>query len=167
MAKYSKDNKDFKSQPAKEVAGTSRLDDDAAPAGIENGQQDSKQAQRRQYFRLVYPANAAPKITNLPLRVIDISMKAVRFTLCGEITDGASFEEGQEIQMVFKFHDEQLVEIGGVIFRHSTDQVGRKIYVCKFNRELPAELVNKEQAFLLKNYPEFCRHTTKIFKPLN
>jgi hypothetical protein len=129
--------------------------------GQENRQQDRGQAGRRQYFRVVYPLAAAPKITNLPLRVIKISMKAVRFTPCGELADGVSFEDGQIIQMVFKFHDEQVVELGGVIFRHSTDKAGRKVYVCKFDSELSAELVSKEQAFLLRNYPDFCRYGRK------
>jgi hypothetical protein len=134
---------------------------EAAPADKENRQQDRRQVQRRQCFRVVYPAEAAPKITNLPLKVMDISMKAVRFMLCGELADGISFEEGKTIQMAFKFHDEQVVEVDGVIFRHNIDSDEQKVYVCRFNRDLPAELVNGEQAFLLKNYPNFCRQVRR------
>ncbi|HBG77462.1 MAG TPA: hypothetical protein DDW84_01240 [Phycisphaerales bacterium] len=134
--------------------------DNAAPVEQESREQDRRQVQRRACFRVVYPTDAAPKITNLPLRVIDISIKAVRFTPCGELADGA-LEDGKRIQMVFKFNDDQVVEFGGVIFRHSTDSAGREVYVCRFNRELPAELVNSEQAFLLKNYPDFCRQVRR------
>lgn len=138
---------------------------EAAPASQENvqdnRQQDRRQVQRRACFRVVYPADAAPQITNLPVKVMDISIRAVRFTLCGELAAGVSLEEGQTVQMTFKFHDEQVLDIGGVIFRHSTDQTGQKVYVCRFNCELPAELVNKEQSFLLKHYPDFCRELRK------
>jgi hypothetical protein len=135
--------------------------EDVTPSGRENRQQGRRQAVRRQQFRVVYPLGAAPKVTNLPLNVISISMKAVRFMLCGELADGVSLEKGQRILMILKFHDEQIVKVGGAILRHSTDRAGQKVYVCRFDCELPAELVNDEQAFILKNYPDFYRQIHK------
>jgi hypothetical protein len=123
--------------------------------------QNRRRTSRRQSFRVAYPAGEALQITNLPLEVIDISIKVVRFMLFGELPDGVSLEKGQRIKLAFKFHNDQIVKVGGSIFRHGIDRDGRKVYLCKFDCELPAELINEEQAFITKKYPDFYRRVRR------
>ncbi|GEM_PF-1446099 len=131
------------------------------PPGVTH---DRRQSQRREYFRVVYPIDACPDITNLHAKVIDISIKAVRFELNISDAEKAGLAIGKTIDMQFKFCDGEEKKIAGVIVRQLEDQFGKRAFVCLFVKEQSLEFVNKEQAYLLKHFPDFCRKTF-LFTP--
>jgi hypothetical protein len=126
--------------------------------------EDRRKSQRREYFRVVYPIDASPNITNLNAKVIDISIKAVRFELNIADAEKANLAVGKTIDMQFKFHDGEEKKIAGVIVRQLEDQFGKRTFVCLFIKEQPSQFVNKEQAYLIKHFPDFCQKTF-LFTP--
>lgn len=122
---------------------------------LDRRQEEKKHQQRRQYFRVVYPLHASPQITNLSARVVDISVNAIKFEIPTHSFDSANLAINSKINMSVKFHDGQDLEISGKILRR---QDGNSIFVCIFDRQIPGTLINKEQAYLLKNFPDFCRN---------
>lgn len=140
---------------------------DGEPVNLPSGvTEDRRKSQRREYFRVVYPIDACPEIKNLNAKVIDISIKAVRFELNISDAQKAGLAIGKTIDMQFKFPDGEEKKIAGVIVRQLEDQFGKRAFVCLFVKEQSPELVNKEQAYLLKHFPDFCRKTF-IFAPLS
>jgi hypothetical protein len=138
---------------------------DGEPVNLPPGvTQDRRKSQRRECLRVVYPINACPEITNLKAKVIDISIKAVRFELNISDAQKAGLAVGKTIDMQFKFPNGEEKNIAGVIVRQLEDQFGKRAFVCLFVKEQSPEFVNKEQAYLLKHFPDFCRKTS-IFTP--
>ncbi len=131
------------------------------PEGVK---EDRRKAQRRGYSRVMYPMDASPDITNLNAKVIDISIKAVRFELNIADADKENLVVGKTVDMQLKFHDGEEKKLSGVIVRQLEDQFGKRTFVCLFVKEQSPEFVNKEQAYLIKHFPDFCRKTF-LFKP--
>jgi len=125
------------------------------------GQGDRRQTQRREFFRVVYPPAAAPEVSNLSARVMDISLKSVKFALSEKCPVNKDFDASSKIDMVFVFHNGQKIESMGTVLRQETGEKGKKLVICVFDKEIPAEVINNEQAYLLKCFPDFCR---KMFK---
>jgi hypothetical protein len=90
------------------------------------------------------------------LQVVGISAKAVRFFVPDFVPQKSALKEGSKINIAIKFHDGQIVRRSGVIIRREQCQEGREHFVGLFERELPQERINKEHAYLLKNFPDFC-----------
>jgi hypothetical protein len=126
-------------------------------ARVERKQINKRHRQERQYFRVVYPPAVNPVVVNFPALVLDISTKAVKFVLSGNDVNNLNLGSGSKIDIVIRFHDNQTIKTTGTILRRETDQSEGKIYVCIFDREIPSEVISKEQAHLLKNFPDFCR----------
>jgi hypothetical protein len=127
---------------------------DALPAGVT---EDRRKAQRREYFRVVYPLNASPEITNLKAKVIDMSVKGLRFEINIMDSEKANLAIDSKINMQLKFHDGHTMEVAAVIIRQLEDQFGKRAFVAIFNEQIESEIINKEQSYLLKNFPDFCR----------
>jgi hypothetical protein len=127
---------------------------EALPAGVT---EDRRQSQRREYFRVVYPLNAAPEITNLKANVIDMSVKGLRFEINILDAEKTNLAVNKRIDMKLKFHDGHTMEVAGVIMRQLEDQFGKRAFVAIFNKQIEAGIINKEQSYLLKNFPDFCR----------
>lgn len=125
-------------------------------SGSQRIENDRNQVQRRKYFRVCYPpAAVVPKITNLlTAKVIDISVKAVKFVLPAS---GANFIADDKINITLEFRDGLNIDTIGTLCRQESDPTNRKVLVYIFNDEIPAAVINKEQAYLLKNFPDFCR----------
>ncbi|HBG28902.1 MAG: hypothetical protein A2Y10_16655 [Planctomycetes bacterium GWF2_41_51] len=124
----------------------------------EHQQEERRVAQRRQFFRVVYPINESPEIINLSAKIIDISVHAVKFELPAEAA--SKFNVDSRVELKIKFHDGQIVEGWGKIFQ-KRDGTGKSIFISIFEKEISSAVINKEQAYMLKNYPDFCR---RIFK---
>jgi hypothetical protein len=124
--------------------------------GISHKDSGKKNEEKRQCLRLAYPLAAAPQIINMRLQVVGLSAKAVRFFIPDFITHELTLKEGDKINIALKFNDGQIVKRGGRILKEEKCQEGRKHFICLFDRHLPVERIDKEQAYLLKNFPDFC-----------
>ena len=122
-------------------------------------QEERRVAQRRQFFRVVYPLNESPEIINLSAKIIDISVHAVKFELPAE--SASQFNVDSRVELKIKFHDGQIVEGWGKIFQ-KRDGTDKSIFIGIFEKEISPAVINKEQAYLLKKYPDFCRRMFKF-----
>jgi hypothetical protein len=113
--------------------------------------------QRRECFRLVYPPQVAPQITNIQAQVVDISVKSVRFLLETNITIPLNTDESEKLPMSIKFHDGEIINVTGTFAREGLSTDGRMFYIYYLTKEISGAIINKEQAFLLKHFPNFCR----------
>ena len=131
-------------------------------AGSDRRQGGKRQVQRRQFFRVVYPLVAAPEISNLPAKVVDISVRAVKLVFSRYDANNANFDIGSKMDISLKFHDGQTIEKTGSILRKETDHAGKFYVVCIFDSDIPSAVINKEESYLLKNFPDFCRDKFKF-----
>ena len=126
-------------------------------AGVDRKQINKKHRQERQYFRVVYPPAVSPVVVNFPARTLDISTNAIKFMLSGSDVNNLNLGSGSKIGIVIRFHDNRTIKTAGTILHRETEQSGKKIYVCIFDKKISSEIISKEQAYLLKNFPDFCR----------
>ena len=119
---------------------------------------DRRQSQRREFFRIIYPREAAPTVLNTGWRVADISRKGIKL-FCDEGTQehSAPLEADSRLELKVRFHDNETFEATGRVVRtfHDPESKSRCV-VCMLNRDIPGERINKEQSFLLKQHPEYC-----------
>jgi hypothetical protein len=99
--------------------------------------------ERRQYFRLFYPVELAPKllVSGFVLPVLDLSEAGIRFR--GNIMH--PFVRLQEIKGILVFQGGDRFEIIGNVVR-----VHRNDYAIKLQRRLPYHKIMAEQQYLLK-----------------
>ncbi|HAL45425.1 MAG TPA: hypothetical protein DCP47_05860 [Phycisphaerales bacterium] len=57
------------------------------------------------------------------------------------------------------------MKIDGKISRKLEDNAGNFIFVCMFVKEIPSEIISKEQAYLMHHFPDFCRKAFKFTMP--
>jgi hypothetical protein len=129
---------------------------DAAGRDADHQKADGGWKEKRQGIRLAYPLAAAPQIVNMRLQVVGLSVKAIRFFVPDIVSKKSALKKGSKINIAIKFHDGQVIKIGGTILRQERHQEEREHFVCLFERLLPKERIDKELAYLKKNFPDFC-----------
>jgi c-di-GMP-binding flagellar brake protein YcgR len=97
--------------------------------------------QRRQYFRIRYPAKLAPEIVIWArnFRVVDISEMGVRFTN----PDKLEFPIGYVVRGVITFYDKESLQVSGSVAWANGDDVALRLV-----KGIPFSRVLSEQAFL-------------------
>jgi len=124
----------------------------------EHRQGDRRQRQRRQALRVVYPPQAAPKVLNTDFRVANISQRGIMFTRrgCpGECSEPIALRSVKELQI--QFHDQDVLEVEVMISRRRYDPgSGEETYAGIIEKGLPSERLSKEQAYLVRCFPELC-----------
>jgi hypothetical protein len=130
---------------------------DAARAVTGRRASDRREKDRRYGFRLAYPIGAAPEIVNIRSQVIGLTAKAVRFFISDFNLQGLSLKQGDKIDIALRFHDGQVIKTTGTISRREQYQAGREYFICLFEQDLPQERLDKEQTYLLENFPDFCK----------
>ncbi|OQA03333.1 MAG: hypothetical protein BWY69_00526 [Planctomycetes bacterium ADurb.Bin401] len=134
-----------------------RDENNQIPVENNHREEERKITQRREFFRVVYPVNASPKITNLSARVVDISVHAVKFELPAE-SSFSQMDIDNAIGVIITFHDGHTINTSGKILKKNRLD-DKCVFVCIFDVEISPEIINKEQSYLLKNFPDFCRKT--------
>jgi hypothetical protein len=120
---------------------------------------ERRKAQRRQFFRLVYPPVAAPKVLNANYRIVDISQRGILFT-CDDGSDQCSrpITLRTLLDLKIQFHDGEILDIRVEIIRCRSDLNSNKnSYSGIIEQGISVERISKEQAYLLKHFPDFCR----------
>lgn len=124
----------------------------------ERRQGDRRQRQRRQALRVVYPPQAAPKVLNADFRVANISQRGIMFTRpgCpGECSEPIALRSVKELQI--QFHDRDVLDVEVIISRCQYDpDSGEEIYAGIIEKGLSCERLSKEQAYLVRCFPELC-----------
>ena len=142
---------------------------------------ERRAAQRRKDIRLIYPVGDAPQLVAYPseplpdilknepriltenFRIVDICRCAIRFVYevpCSQCD--RPLVENERIGFSIKFHDDEKVDLTGTIMRHAiSTETKNGTFVCMLTTGLDAERIIKEQSYLLRKYPDFCRATQK------
>jgi len=124
----------------------------------ERRQGDRRQRQRRQGLRVVYPPQAAPQVLNTDFRVANISQRGIMFTRrgCpGECSEPIALRSVKQLQI--QFHDQAVLDVEVIISRCQYDPgSGEEIYAGIIEKGLPPERLSKEQAYLVRCFPQLC-----------
>lgn len=121
---------------------------------IECKQKKHGKPQRRKVFRVFYPQKMHAEITTLKAKVIDISIKSMRFKI-SNATKYKITHPGSKWKFQVKCHDGQTFEVVGVISSRLDPHKG-VVYICIFEKEISSEIIAKEGAYLLKHFQNFC-----------
>lgn len=122
---------------------------------IERIQKKQQKIQRREFFRVFYPRKVRPEITTLNAKVIDISIKAMRFEIYNVHNCKIEILPDRKLELKLKFRDGQTIEVAGMILPRLDNRKGN-IYICIFDEAIPSEIIAKESAYLLKHFKKFC-----------
>jgi len=121
---------------------------------INRRETDRRQKKRRQYPRIPYPLAAAPQVLNMRSQVVGISAKAVRFFFSDFDPQASKLKRGVRVKINLKFHDGEVIKTTGTILRKDWYQEEREYFVCLFDQELLQERIDKEKAYLQKEFPD-------------
>ena len=135
---------------------------------------DRRVIQRREFVRLVYPVGGSPEIISYPpeaapkildseplilttdFRIAELSKKAIRFICeikCRKCRQ--PMELNRKISFTVKFHDGEILDMEADVLRYFGDlSVRAGSFVTLLSAEISPNRINKEQAYLLKNYPD-------------
>jgi len=97
-------------------------------------------------------------VTDADYRVVDLSLRAVRFAVAYE-RDGShpSIRIDDSVSVTLCFFDGQTLPIQGRIVRaYHNRKAGEIELVCLLETEMPSERIAAEQRFLLMKFPHLC-----------
>ena len=138
-----------------------RRSDATAPGGKREGERRGRE--KRQFVRLAYPPTAAPKVLNANFRVADMSQKGIAFLCtdnCEECTSPITLKSIVDLKI--QFHDGLIIDVKVEILRCERNLDSQeKIYAGFVAEGISAEMVAKEQTYLLSRFPEFCRTSSR------
>lgn len=117
---------------------------------------DRRKQVRRECPRVIYPLRIAPQILNMRAQVVGISAKSVRFFFSDFDPQMENLKKQSKIRIEIRFHDGFVAKKNGVIIRKDKYQEDKDHFVCLFDKELPAERIEKEQTHLLKKLLTIC-----------
>lgn len=114
--------------------------------------------ERRRHFRIYYPKAATPKLVNCNFKVIDLSMEGIQFAVNRPSGDEPEPEPDQNIEMKLRFNDADTANISvRVLRKHEDKNTGKTLWSGRIEHGLSPSRISKEQAYLLRHYPDFCR----------
>ena len=124
----------------------------------ERRQADRRQHRRRQSARIVYPPDAAPKVLNINVRIINMSSRGIMFTRHAEPDESTPpIMPGGVIELKIQFHDREALDVQVKILRCRYDPESREeVFAGTMVKAIPAERISKEQAHLSKSFPNLC-----------
>ncbi|MHC4517623.1 MAG: PilZ domain-containing protein [Planctomycetota bacterium] len=145
------------------VCGRRRGGQDARQReGSRNGQKHvvrRRRFERRQSFRIVYPLTLVPKILNVSFQVSNLSRQGIMLRWEGEQDEcPANVTLGSTLSLQVQFHDGEILDLEVTINRCQSDLHCRRVtYAGTLEPALSAARISKEEAYLLRHVPDFCR----------
>ena len=114
--------------------------------------------QRREFNRLVYPDAARPYVMDSGTKVVSISEHGLSFICSGDCDEGSCVHEaGSGFEMAVEFHGGEK-KLSCEYIRCFCDLKSKEKRVCAFIADgIARNLISSEQAYLLRNFPQFCR----------
>ncbi len=122
---------------------------------------DRREAQRRKLFRVPYPFGAAPIDLNHKIIILDISLESIRFVFKNR---QETVPVGDMLELEIKFHDDEMITRRIIVKNCYDDYLSKHQYIGHFTKPLPSDRIGKEQAYVLRNFPDFCRDISVMQK---
>lgn len=115
-------------------------------------------ANRRTLNRVVYPCSARPKLLNIPAKIINISEKGLQLGLEYDFAKKNQIDLDKEMELEIEFHHGEKVKVSGKVVNTYTDinNIRTNVSIC-LSKTIPRKIVAREQAYVLKHFPDFCR----------
>ena len=139
-----------------------RRQDTTGQGGERQSQRRQKQrrrVERRRSFRVIYPLTLAPETLNSDFRVMNLSQEGVVLRWEGkrdECPGNATL--GSVIRLQIRFHDGEVVDLAVKINRCQSERRSRtRVFAGTLEPALSAARINKEERYLLRSVPDFCR----------
>jgi len=122
-------------------------------------QQQRRQVERRQCFRIVYPVTLLPKPLNGDFRVINLSRQGIMLRWEGKQDEcPVSLTPGSVIDLQVQFHDGETSDLHVKITRCQSELHSHQaVYAGTLEPALSASRMSKEESYLLRHVPDFCR----------
>jgi len=119
----------------------------------------TRRTERRQSFRIIYPLSLAPKVRNDNMHVINLSQQGIMFRWEGdEDACPAKLTLGSIANLQVQFHDGEIMDVEVKIIRCQSEVHSRRtVYAGILQPALSAARISKEEAYLLRHVPDFCR----------
>jgi len=143
-----------------------RKDDRRQDTGVRGGdregqrrQRQRRRVERRQFFRIVYPPTLVPKIVNSKFRVINLSQRGIVLRWEGKKDEcPVDLTLGSVINLQIQFHDGETLNLKMTINRCQSERRSHMtVYAGTLEPALTAPRVSKEERYLLRTVPDFCR----------
>ena len=118
-----------------------------------------RQLERRKSFRIVYPPTFVPKVLNGSFRISNLSRQGILLIWEGERDEcRANMTLGSTLSLQVQFHDGEVLDLEITITRCQSDLPSRQtVYAGTVDPLVPAVRISKEEAYLLRHVPDFCR----------
>lgn len=118
-----------------------------------------RRVERRKSFRIVYPLTLVPKVLNGSFRISNLSQQGIMVRWEGEHDEcPANVTLGSTLSLQVQFHDGEILDVEVTIARCQSDlHCRRAVYAGTLEPALSAARISKEEAYLLRHVPDFCR----------
>ncbi|HNY78329.1 MAG: PilZ domain-containing protein [Sedimentisphaerales bacterium] len=118
-----------------------------------------RRVERRQFFRIVYPLTLIPKTINSSFQVINLSQQGVLLRWEGKQDDcPVNLTIGSIINLQVQLHDGEILDLEVKITRCQSELHSHQaVYAGTLEPALSAARLRKEEAYLLRHVPDFCR----------
>jgi hypothetical protein len=118
-----------------------------------------RQVERREFFRIVYPPTLVPTTLNGEFRVVNISRQGIVLRWEGRHGDcPANLTLGSVIHLQVEFHDGETLDLEVKVTRCQSERCShRSVFAGTIEPALAAARISKEEAYLLRTVPDFCR----------
>ncbi len=136
---------------------------DDCPIDVEDrrSEKDRRESQRRKLFRVLYPFGAAPVVLNNKISILDISIESIRFVFENK---NESIPIGEILELEMKFQDDEIITRKIIVKNCYDESLGKNQYIGHFTKPLPSNRMGKEQAYVLRSFPDFCREISELQK---
>ena len=118
-----------------------------------------RRVERRRFFRIVYPSTLAPETPNSGFRVMNLSQEGIMLRWEGKRDEcPANLTLGGVISLQIEFHDGEVLDLVVRINRCQSERRSRvRVFAGTLEPALSAARINKEERYLLRSVPDFCR----------
>ena len=139
-----------------------RRQDTAGQGGDRQSQRRRRQrrrVERRPSFRIVYPLTLAPETLNSDFRAMNLSQEGVVLRWEGKKDEcPVNVTLGSMIPLQIQFHDGEVLDLRVKINRCQSERRSRMgVFAGTLEPALSAARINKEERYLLRSVPDFCR----------
>jgi hypothetical protein len=118
-----------------------------------------RRVERRRSFRIIYPLSLAPEMLNSRFRVMNLSQEGIMLRWEGRKHEcPVSLMLGSVISLQIQFHDGETLDLTVKVNRCQSDRRSRmRVFAGTLEPALTAARINKEERYLLRSVPDFCR----------
>lgn len=141
-----------------------RRRDTTAQGGRRKGER--RRGERRRFVRLYYPPTDPPKVLNENFRIINISQRGIVF-VCRDPCNGCPqpITLKSVLDLSIQFHDGQILDVKVRIIRCQSDlSSNENTFAGIIEHGISPKIISKEQAYLLRHFPDFCRSSVTVSK---